>query len=99
MLSGYGACNRLPGSRGLVLCPFGGCSYPAQHGPPSSLEPAACLVTAHISALGVSCLPDLLGSRSVAKSFLENDKVKNAEGEFLWEGFWEKNETPFPYKV
>lgn len=96
MLSGYGACNRLPLEAGVLSCaPLGAAAIPPSmaHPLPWSPQPAC------ISALGVSCLPDPLGSRSVAKSFLENDKVKNAEGEFLWEGFWGKNETPFPYKV
>lgn len=58
-------------------------------------SPQPAWLTAPISALGVSRLPNLLGSLSVAKSFLENDKVKNAEEEFLWESFWGKNETLF----
>lgn len=43
----------------------------------------------------VRAASNLLASLSVAKNSLENDKVENADGEFLQESFWEKKPLPF----
>lgn len=101
MRSRCGVIKRLPLEARDLSCVFWGPQQPRPalpaHLPPRSPQ-AAWSRSPQISTLGI------VGSQICQihfqlKSFLENHKVKNVDGEFLRGSFWGKHASVFHYKA